>query len=154
MRGNLRLSLSKRNDVPQLGTGREKICLRPVLFHFTLNQMVEYRSELLDRTFGALADPTRRRILAQLAKGEECVTDLARPHAMSLAAVSKHLIVLEKAGLVKRRRNGRVHSLALEAKPMQEARAWIDRYRKFWEGNLDQFEKYLDKLQTKKTKQK
>ena len=114
--------------------------------------MVEYRSSLLDRTFGALADPTRRQILAQFAKGEECVTDLAKPHAMSLAAVSKHLIVLEKAGLVKRRRDGRVHSLALEAKPMKEARAWIDRYRKFWEGNLDQFEKYLDKLQTKETK--
>ena len=114
--------------------------------------MVEYSSRLLDRTFGALADPTRRRLLAQLAKGEECVTDLAQPHAMSLAAVSKHLIVLEKAGLVKRRRNGRVHSLALEAKPMQEAQAWIDRYREFWEGNLDQFEKYLDKLQTEETK--
>jgi DNA-binding transcriptional ArsR family regulator len=114
--------------------------------------MVEYRSSLLDRTFGALADPTRRRILAQLARGEECVTGLARPHAMSLAAVSKHLIVLEKAGLVKRLRKGRVHSLALEAKPMEEARAWIDGYRKFWEGNLDQFEKYLEKLQTKETK--
>jgi DNA-binding transcriptional ArsR family regulator len=114
--------------------------------------MVEYSSRLLDRTFGALADPTRRRILAQLAKGDECVTDLARPHAMSLAAVSKHLIVLEKAGLVKRQRKGRVHSLALEAKPMQEARAWIDRYRKFWEGNLDQFEKYLDKLQKQESK--
>jgi DNA-binding transcriptional ArsR family regulator len=114
--------------------------------------MVEYRSRLLDRRFGALADPTRRRILAQLAKGDECVTALARPHAISLAAVSKHLIVLEKAGLVQRRRKGRVHSLALEAKPMQEAQAWIDRYRKFWEGNLDQFEKYLDKLQTKEAK--
>ena len=114
--------------------------------------MVEYSSKLLNRTFGALADPTRRRILAQLANGEECVTELARPHAMSLAAVSKHLIVLEKAGLVKRRRKGRVHSLTLEAKPMQEAQAWIGRYRKFWEGNLDQFEKYLDKLQTKETK--
>jgi DNA-binding transcriptional ArsR family regulator len=91
--------------------------------------------------------------LAQLAKREECVTDLAKPHAMSLAAVSKHLIVLEKAGLVKRRRNGRVHSLALEGKPMREARAWIDRYRKFWEGNLDQFEKYLNKLQTKENQQ-
>jgi len=111
--------------------------------------MVEYNSKLLDRTFGALADPTRRRILAQLAKGDECVTVLARPHAMSLAAVSKHLIVLEKAGLLKRRRNGRVHSLALEAKPMHEAQAWINQYRKFWDGNLDQFEKYLDKLQTK-----
>ena len=114
--------------------------------------MVEYSSKVLDRTFGALADPTRRRILAQLAKGEECVTNLARPHAMSLAAVSKHLIVLEKAGLVKRRRDGRVHSLALEAKPMQEAQAWLDRYRKFWEANLDQFEKYLDQLQEKEGK--
>jgi hypothetical protein len=72
---------------------------------------------------------------------------------MSLAAVSKHLVVWEKAGLVKRRRNGRVHSLTLEAKPMQQAQEWIERYRKFWEGNLDQFEKYLDKLQTKETKQ-
>lgn len=115
--------------------------------------MVEYSSKLLDRTFAALADPTRRRILAQLAKGEECVTELARPHAMSLAAVSKHLVVLEKAGLVKRRRDGRVHSLALEAKPMKEAQAWLERYRKFWEGNLDQFEKYLDKLQTERTKE-
>ncbi len=115
--------------------------------------MVEYESSLLDKTFAALADPTRRQILAQLAQGEECVTDLARPHAMSLAAVSKHLIVLEKAGLVRRQRNGRVHSLALEAKPMQEAQAWLDRYRKFWEGNLDQFEKYLEQLQTKKAKQ-
>lgn len=115
--------------------------------------MVEYSSKLLDRTFAALADPTRRRILAQLTRGEECVTELARPHAMSLAAVSKHLVVLEKAGLVKRRRDGRVHSLALEAKPMKEAQAWLERYRKFWEGNLDQFEKYLDKLQTEKTKE-
>jgi DNA-binding transcriptional ArsR family regulator len=114
--------------------------------------MVEYYSIVLDRTFGALADPTRRRILAQLAKGEECVTKLARPHAMSLAAVSKHLIVLEKAGLVKRRRDGRVHSLALEAKPMQEAREWLDGYRKFWEANLEQFEKYLDRLQEKESK--
>ena len=116
------------------------------------NRMVEYHSKVVDRAFGALADPTRRRILAQLAKGDECVTNLARPHAMSLAAVSKHLIVLEKAGLVKRRREGRVHTLVLEAKPMQEARAWLDRYRKFWEANLDQFEKYLDELNEKETK--
>ncbi len=116
------------------------------------NQMVEYKSKLLDRTFGALADPTRRRLLEQLAEGDECVTDLAKRHAMSLAAVSKHLIVLEKAGLVKRRKLGRVHSLKLEAKPMREAQAWIERYRKFWEGNLDQFEKYLETLQAKETK--
>jgi len=114
--------------------------------------MVEYGSKLLDRTFAALADPTRRRILAQLARGEGRVTDLARPHRMSLAAVSKHLIVLEKAGLVKRHRQGRVHSMEIDAKPMREARAWIDRYRKFWDANLDQFEKYLEQLQTKETK--
>ena len=131
----------------------KKFVLHSFLFCFIFNHMVEDSSKLLDRTFGALADPTRRRILSQLAKGDGCVTDLARPHAMSLAAVSKHLIVLEKAGLVKRRRNGRVHSLALEAKPMKDAQAWLDRYRKFWQGNLDQFEKYLDKLQTKETKQ-
>ena len=117
-----------------------------------LNHMVEYSSSVLDRTFGALADPTRRRLLAQLAKGVECVTDLARPHAMSLAAVSKHVIVLEKAGLVRRRRQGRVHSLTLEAKPMKEAQAWINRYREFWEGNLDRFEDYLNQLQEKETK--
>jgi DNA-binding transcriptional ArsR family regulator len=111
--------------------------------------MVEYKSKMLDRTFGALADPTRRRLLEQLAVGDECVTDLAKAHSMSLAAVSKHLIVLEKAGLVKRRKQGRVHSLKLEAKPMREAQAWIDRYRKFWEGNLDQFERYLETLQQK-----
>ncbi len=113
--------------------------------------MVEYSSNLLDLIFGALANPARRRILSQLAKGDECVTALAKPHAMSLAAVSKHLIVLEKAGLVKRQRNGRVHSLALKAQPMQEALEWLERYRRFWEGNLDQFERYLDKLQTKET---
>jgi DNA-binding transcriptional ArsR family regulator len=116
------------------------------------NRMVEYSSKVLDRTFGALADPTRRRILAQLAKGGECVTNLARPHAMSLAAVSKHLIVLEKAGLVRRRRQGRVHSLTLEAKPMKEAQAWINRYREFWEANLDRFEDYLNTLQKKENK--
>ncbi|HWW03495.1 MAG TPA: metalloregulator ArsR/SmtB family transcription factor [Candidatus Acidoferrum sp.] len=126
--------------------------MRSFSFHLIFNHMVEYHSKVLDRTFGALANPTRRRILAQLSKGDECVTELARPQAISLAAVSKHLIVLEKAGLVKRRRKGRVHSLALEAKPMQEARSWIDRYREFWEGNLDQFEKYLDELQKQETK--
>jgi DNA-binding transcriptional ArsR family regulator len=114
--------------------------------------MVKYQSRMLDRTFAALADPTRRRILEHLSQGDRCVTDLARPYSMSLPAVSKHLRVLEKAGLVRRRRNGRVHSLKLRTAPMQEARAWIDRYRAFWEGNLDRFEDYLNKLQTKENK--
>jgi DNA-binding transcriptional ArsR family regulator len=113
--------------------------------------MVEYSSETLDRTFGALSDPTRRQILAQLATGEACVTDLARPHVMSLAAVSKHLLVLERAGLVSRRREGRVHSLSLETVPLQEAQAWIERYHRFWTGNLDRFENYLEQLQSEQT---
>jgi DNA-binding transcriptional ArsR family regulator len=142
-----------KHDVPKISEREKRNYWRADIFRLMFNRMVEYSSRLLDRTFGALADPTRRQILAQLAKGGECVTDLARPHAMSLAAVSKHLIVLERAGLVKRQRKGRVHWLKLEAKPMQEAQAWIDRYRKFWEGNLDQFESYLDKLQTEETKQ-
>jgi DNA-binding transcriptional ArsR family regulator len=98
--------------------------------------MVKYKAPNLDRTFAALADPTRRRILEHLAGGERCVTDLAKPHRMSLPAVSKHLRVLEKAGLVRRRRDGRVHSLKLEAKPMKEAQRWIEEYRRFWEGEL------------------
>ncbi len=100
---------------------------------------------MLNRTFAALADPTRRRILAHLSRGDRCVTDLARPHAMSLPAVSKHLRVLENAGLLRRRRYGRVHQLKLEAKPMQEAIRWIEEYRKFWDGSLDRLAAYLEK---------
>ena len=107
---------------------------------------------MLDRTFAALADPTRRRILENLSHGDRCVTDLARPHAMSLPAVSKHLRVLEKAGLVRRRRDGRVHRLKLEARPMQQAQAWIEEYRKFWEASLDRLDEYLKQLQTKENK--
>jgi DNA-binding transcriptional ArsR family regulator len=80
----------------------------------------------LNSTFAALADPTRRRILEHLAHGDHCVTDLARPYAMSLPAVSKHLRVLENAGLVRRRRKGRVHRLKLEAAPMKQASQWIE----------------------------
>jgi DNA-binding transcriptional ArsR family regulator len=110
--------------------------------------MVKCSSRLLDRTFGALADPTRRRILEHLADGDRCVTDLARPHRMSLPAVSKHLRVLERAGLVRRKRDGRVHRLKLDAKPMQQAQAWIEEYRKFWEASFDRLDEYLKQLQT------
>src|SRR6266568_4746001 len=110
-----------------------------------VNQMVKYAPNVLNRTFAALADPTRRRILAHLARGNRCVTDLARPYAMSLPAVSKHLRVLEKAGLLRRRRYGRVHQLNLEAKPMRQAVRWIEEYRKFWEGSLDRLASYLEK---------
>ena len=115
--------------------------------------MVKCSPRLLDRTFGALADPTRRRILEHLAGGDRCVTDLARPYRMSLPAVSKHLRVLERAGLVRRKRDGRVHRLKLEAKPMQQAQAWIEEYRKFWEQSFDRLDEYLKQLQTKKQKE-
>ena len=111
----------------------------------TVNQMVKYQSRSLNRTFAALADPTRRRILAHLAQGDRRVTDLARPHDMSLPAVSKHLRVLEKAGLLRRRRYGRVHEMRLDAKPLKEAAQWVEEYRKFWEGSLDRLAEYLEK---------
>ena len=107
--------------------------------------MVKYSSGRLNRTFAALADPTRRRMLEQLAQGDRCVTDLARPHSMSLPAISKHLRVLEKAGLLRRRRYGRVHQLRLEVKPLKQAALWVEEYRKFWEGSLDRLAAYLEK---------
>lgn len=114
--------------------------------------MVKCSSGSLNRTFAALADPTRRRILEHLATGDRCVTDLARPYRMSLPAVSKHLRVLENAGLVRRKREGRVHRLKLEAKPMQQAQAWIEEYRRFWEESFDRLDEYLKQLQNKETK--
>jgi DNA-binding transcriptional ArsR family regulator len=110
-----------------------------------LNQMVKYSSRMLNRTFAALADPTRRSILAHLARGDKCVTHLAKPHAMSLPAVSKHLRVLEKAGLLRRQRYGRVHEMRLDAKPLQQAAQWVAEYRKFWQGSLDRLAEYLEK---------
>jgi DNA-binding transcriptional ArsR family regulator len=114
--------------------------------------MVKCSSRLLDRTFSALADPTRRRILEHLAHGDRCVTDLAKPYSMSLPAVSKHLRVLERAGLVRRRRDGRVHRLKLEARPMQEAQQWIEEYRRFWEASFDRLAEYLKEIQAQETK--
>jgi DNA-binding transcriptional ArsR family regulator len=114
-----------------------------------VNQMVKCSQRMLDRTFSALADPTRRRILERLAGGDRCVTDLARPHKMSLPAVSKHLRVLERAGLVSRRRCGRVHSLKLKAKPLGQAQRWIEEYRRFWEKSFDRLDEYLEQLHRK-----
>src|SRR6266550_651125 len=116
--------------------------------------MVKYASRTLDRTFAALADPTRRRILAHLTHGDRRVTDLARPHDMSLPAVSKHLRVLEKAGLLRRRRYGRVHEMRLDAKPLKQAAQWVEEYRKFWEGSLDRLAEYLEKTNRPSEKRK
>ena len=114
--------------------------------------MVKYSSASLNRTFAALADPTRRRILAHLSRGDHRVTELARPHHMSLPAVSKHLRVLEKAGLLRRRRYGRVHEMQLDAEPLKKAAQWVEEYRKFWEGSLDRLAAYLEKTSEQRQK--
>jgi DNA-binding transcriptional ArsR family regulator len=116
--------------------------------------MVKYSPATLNRTFAALADPTRRRILADLASGDQCVTRLARPYAMSLPAISKHLRVLEKAGLLRRRRYGRVHEMQLDAGPLKQAARWVEEYRKFWEGSLDRLAAYLEKANKSETKKR
>jgi DNA-binding transcriptional ArsR family regulator len=104
-------------------------------------------AERLDRTFGALADPTRRAILARLAKGEASVTELAEPFEMSLPAVSKHLKVLERAGLVSRGRERQWRPARLRATPIKEVAEWTDRYRRFWDERYDRLDEYLDELQ-------
>jgi len=106
--------------------------------------MVKHFPLSLDATFAALADPTRRRILESLSRQQMRVTDLAEPFAMSLPAVSKHLRVLEDAGLLKRHRMGREHLIELEAAPMRKAQDWIAQYRKFWEGSLNALAEYLE----------
>lgn len=106
--------------------------------------MVNYSGGVLDATFGALSDPTRRAILARLARGEAMVTELAEPFAMSLPAISKHLRVLESAGLLQREIDGRVHRCRLAAEPMKNAAAWIAQYRAFWETQFNALEKYLE----------
>jgi DNA-binding transcriptional ArsR family regulator len=104
----------------------------------------------LSATFGALADPTRRAILARLAAGETSVTALAEPFEMSLPAISKHLKVLERAGLVMRGRAAQWRPCRLEAGPMQDAADWLAFYRRFWEQSLDRLEDYVAELQAKK----
>jgi DNA-binding transcriptional ArsR family regulator len=105
--------------------------------------MVNNRSHTLDRTFAALADPTRRAILDRLAHGDATVTELAAPFAMSLPAISKHLRVLEQAGLVARTIDGRVHRLRLVAQPLREAATWVARYQRFWSQQLDALADYM-----------
>src|SRR5437763_1772194 len=134
----------QRDQPGPVKNNTKKVCA-PAIALLIVNQMVKYTSAALNQTFAALADPTRRRILAHLARGDRRVTDLARPHAMSLPAVSKHLRVLEKAGLLRRRRYGRVHEMQLDAKPLKQAAQWVEEYRKFWEGSLDRLAAYLEK---------
>ncbi len=105
-------------------------------------------ADRLDATFAALADPTRRAILARLTSGEASVTDLAAPFAMSQPAISKHLKVLERAGLISRGRAAQRRPRRLEAKPLEEATEWLERYREFWEGSFQRLDYLLDELKT------
>lgn len=100
----------------------------------------------LSTVFGALADPTRRAILARLAEGEATVTVLAEPFAMTLPAISKHLKVLERAGLITRGREAQWRPCRLEATALRDAAAWVDRYRAFWESGFDQLDVHLQQL--------
>ncbi|PJZ55538.1 ArsR/SmtB family transcription factor [Leptospira barantonii] len=106
-------------------------------------------SDRLDATFAALADPTRRAILAQLANGEASVMDLAKPFSMSQPAISKHLKVLENAGLISRGKEAQKRPRQIEAKPLAEAFDWLEQYRKLWEGRFEKLDALLDELQTK-----
>jgi DNA-binding transcriptional ArsR family regulator len=101
-------------------------------------------TDALSTTFAALADPTRRAILARLASGEASVTELAQPFDMSLPAVSKHLKVLENAGLITRGREAQWRPCALEAAPMREANEWLERYAKFWSDSLDRLAAFVE----------
>lgn len=119
-----------------------------------INKYVKYfmNTDRLTVTFAALADPTRRAILARLVTGEASVTDLAEPFAMSMPAISRHLKVLEHAGLIARSREAQWRPCRLQAGPLRDVADWIEHYRRFWEESFDRLEEYLYELQTKQAK--
>lgn len=108
--------------------------------------------DALSLTFSALADPTRRAILARLAKGESSVQELAKPFDMSLPAVSKHLKVLERAGLIRRGREAQWRPARIEPRPLKAVDEWLEDYRRMWDARLDRLDEYLQKLQGKDEK--
>jgi DNA-binding transcriptional ArsR family regulator len=105
--------------------------------------MVEYPRGSLTQVFSAVADPTRRAILEALAKHPATITEIAKPFPVSLNAVSKHVMVLERAGLVRREIRGREHFCRFDSQPLREATAWLDHYRQFWDVRLDALERYV-----------
>ena len=107
----------------------------------------------LSATFAALADPTRRAILARLASGQASVTDLAAPFEMSMPAISKHLKVLERAGLITRSREAQWRPCRLEATPLKEVADWMENYRRFWDESFTRLDAYLREMQTKQSKE-
>jgi len=106
------------------------------------------KTDTLSLTFAALADPTRRAILARLASGETSVNELAHPFQMTLPAISKHLKVLERAGLIERRREAQWRPARLDATPLKEVADWLEQYRRFWETSFDRLAEYLREIQT------
>lgn len=112
------------------------------------------KADRLSTTFAALADPTRRAILARLSRGETSVTELAKPFRMSLPAVTKHLKVLQRAGLVKQGRQAQWRPCRLDAKPLGQAAGWLEHYRQFWEARLDRLDEYLREFQASEAKSK
>lgn len=107
--------------------------------------MTKRSDDTLNAVFSALADPTRRAILKALSEGHAQVSELAEPFDMSLPAISKHLRILEDAGLIVRERDGRFHKMHLDGKPLKDAAAWLDRYRNFWNARLDALDAFLNK---------
>jgi DNA-binding transcriptional ArsR family regulator len=134
------------------------VCRKRVYFTIRLiNHMVQQNTPSSDRlsaTFAALADPTRRAILATLVSGEATVQQLAKPFDMSLPAVSKHLKVLERAGLIARSREAQWRPCRLEATPLKEVADWADHYRRFWEESFDRLDEYLKEMQQKDKEKK
>jgi DNA-binding transcriptional ArsR family regulator len=124
---------------------------RAIVYYLVVMEPIGYRqlsSAHLDATFAALADPTRRAILARLASGDASVSELAEPFAMTQPAISKHLKVLERAGLISRGRDAQRRPRRLEAKPLAEATGWLENYRQFWEGRFQKLDALLDEIKT------
>src|ERR1700733_11456016 len=115
-------------------------------------QPLGYEQPNLDATFAALADPTRRAILARLAEGEASVNELAEPFSMSQPAISKHLKVLERAGLISRGQDAQRRPRRLDARPLRDAAAWLDKYREFWEAQFERLDALLREMQTREIK--
>jgi DNA-binding transcriptional ArsR family regulator len=132
-----------------VGVGLTSACPQAYFTDKLLNREVQanVKTDSLSSTFAALSDPTRRAILARLASGETSVTELAEPFEMSMPAISKHLKVLERAGLIARGRERQWRPARLEAAPLREVADWAERYRRFWEESYDRLDEYLEKLQ-------
>lgn len=116
-----------------------------------VHRMVNYTDGQMDAVFTALADSTRRGMVAQLSSGSATIGELGRPYPITKPAVTKHVKILERAGLIQRQKNGRIHRCTLNKEPMKQAEEWIERHRKFWETSLDSLADYLNQ-QTEKEK--